>query len=343
MADSSRPLPAGKLPADLLARLLPTVKQNDPRVIVGPRVGTDAAAIDMGTNVLIVKSDPITFATEDAGWYLVNVNANDIACMGGTPKWLLVTVLLPEHSTTPALVTNIFESLQRACAALNIALVGGHTEITIGIDRPLLIGSMLGEASHADLIDPVSVRAGDAILLCKGIAIEGTALLARESAPALLAGLDPDTLNRCRQFLVNPGISVVSTAAAIRSSGVHVKSLHDPTEGGIASALHELCSAAGLGATVAMDAIKIYPETLELCKALDLDPLGLIASGALLAVVPPDAAETVCSHLRAAGTPCAQIGTFNESPGEVVATRNGSICEFPVFEVDEIARFFARQ
>ena len=83
----------GKLPASLLAELLRTIPQ-DPRVIVGPGVGRDAAVIDMGDGrVLVAKTDPITFATEHAGWYAVNVNANDIACMGAEPKWLLATAL----------------------------------------------------------------------------------------------------------------------------------------------------------------------------------------------------------------------------------------------------------
>src|SRR5688500_16531246 len=95
----TRSLPLGKLPADLLARLLGGLPRNDPRVIVPARPGVDAAAVEIGGRALIMTSDPITFPTERAGWYAVNVNANDIAVMGGDPRWLLVTVLLPEGTT----------------------------------------------------------------------------------------------------------------------------------------------------------------------------------------------------------------------------------------------------
>lgn len=333
-------LPAGKLPPELLAAVLSRVQMNDQRVLIGPRVGTDAAAIDLGSGVLIVKSDPITFATDDAGWYLVNVNANDIACMGGTPRWFMVTALLPEHATTPALVTDLFASLERACRELDITLIGGHTEITIGLDRPILIGSMLGETTHDALIDPSNAQEGDVILLCKGIAIEGTSLLAREAAEQLST---MNTLDRERAagFLDDPGISVVRAASLLRSSGAAIRAMHDPTEGGIATALRELGSAAGHDVHIDIDLIPIYPETKQVCATLGLDPFGLIASGALLAIVSAESAALAMDHLMANGVPCATIGSIGEPGTSVSATSGGEPVDMPEFEVDEIARYFA--
>lgn len=333
-------LPAGKLPPDLLASVLANVQVNDPRVLIGPRVGTDAAAIDTGASVLIVKSDPITFATDDAGWYLVNVNANDIACMGGAPRWLMVTALLPEHSTTRELVTELFASLQRACQELNITLIGGHTEITIGLDRPILIGSMLGETTRDDLIDPGNAQQGDAILLCKGIAIEGTSLLAREAADQL-GSMNPLDRERAAGFLHDPGISVVQAANLLRASGATIRAMHDPTEGGIATAIRELGAASGHSLVVDLDLIPVYPETRQICAALGLDPLGLIASGALLAVVSQDTAGPAMDYLMANGVPCATIGHLGEPGTNVEATSSGEPAVLPEFDVDEIARYFA--
>lgn len=314
---------------------LPSIDQ---RVIVGPKVGTDAAAIDMGNSVLIVKSDPITFPTDDAGWYLVHVNANDIACMGGTPKWLLVTALLPESSTTNSLVDGIFSSIRRACEELDISLVGGHTEITIGLDRPILVGSMLGEATHAELIDPSRVRPEDALLLCKGIAIEGTSILAHEiqapevSEPVLTSG---------RTFLHDPGISVVQAARLIIESATEVHALHDPTEGGLATALREIAAASDCGIEIDLDQVLVYPETVAICAALGLDPLGLIASGALLAAVPRADVDAIIRHLASHSVPCAQIGTFTSEARRIRATRSGKDSILPEFEVDELARYFS--
>ena len=340
MADSSRTFPAGKLPGDVLAEILPGLTRSDPRVLIGPRVGTDAAAIDMGQSVLVVKSDPITFATDDAGWYLVNVNANDIACMGATPKWLLVTALLPEHSTTHALVSALFASLSSACDALGISLVGGHTEITIGLDRPILIGSMLGETTRERLVNPERVGPGDVLLLCKGIAIEGTALLAREAPPRLLVGMSAKVKKRAEAFLHEPGISVVAAAEELWRSGAAIHAMHDPTEGGLATALREISTAAGNGLTVDLSRVYVYPETDAICRHLGIDPLGLIASGALLAVVPADCGDNAVRHMQECGIPCEVIGAFTDAePG--VTCSNGDPDALPDFDVDEIARFFA--
>lgn len=341
MVDAGQTFPAGKLPGDLLARLLPGLTQSDPRVLIGPRVGTDAAAIDMGSSVLVVKSDPITFATDDAGWYLVNVNANDIACMGAIPKWLLVTALLPERSTTEALVTNLFTSLSEASDALGITLIGGHTEITIGLDRPILIGSMLGETARDRLVNPENVEPGDALLLCKGIAIEGTALLAREAPSQHLENIPADIIAKANGFLRDPGISVVQAATELWRSGTPIRAMHDPTEGGLATALREISHSARCGLSVDLDMVHIYPETVELCRHLEIDPLGLIASGALLATIPAECAESTVAHMLQAGIPCNVIGTFTEGPEGVNATRNGSPASLPEFAVDEIARYFA--
>ena len=177
-------LNAGKLPLDLLGSLLGEVEIADPRVALGPRPGEDAALIDFGDRYLVAKTDPITFATDLIGWYMVNVNANDLAVMGATPKWLLATLLLPE-GIRESRVAEMFQQLTDACAELNIALVGGHTEVTYGLDRPIAVGAMLGEVDRDKAVLSSGVRPGDSLILTKGIAVEGTSILAREAADEL--------------------------------------------------------------------------------------------------------------------------------------------------------------
>jgi hydrogenase maturation factor len=122
-------LPLGKLPADLLAQLLSTLPTG-PRVILGPRPGEDAAVLDMADRYLVAKTDPITFATDEIGWYAVQVCANDIATTGAIPLWFMATILLPGGRATQAMAESIFAQIAEACRALNVAVVGGHTEIT---------------------------------------------------------------------------------------------------------------------------------------------------------------------------------------------------------------------
>lgn len=333
-------LPLGKLPSALLERLLARYATPDERLIIGPGVGRDAAAIALDAErAMVVKTDPITFATAEIGWYLVNVNANDLACLGATPRWLLVTALLPEGRTTPALVEEIFAGLHDACAPLGIALAGGHTEITHGLDRPILVGTLLGEAERAGLVQPGGARPGDAIVLTKGIAVEGTALIAGEREAEVAGRHGADFAARCRAFLREPGISVVRDAAIARAAGA--TALHDPTEGGLATGLRELAQAAGLGLEVDAAAIPTYPETAQLCADYGLDPLGLIASGALLAAAPPPAAARLVADLRAAGLSGAIIGRFTPPEAGLRLRRAGRDEALPEFPADEIARLFA--
>ena len=166
--------PLGKLPSDVLAAVLARHPVSDKRVLIGPRPGEDAAVIDLGDQLLVAKTDPITFASDEIGWYAVNVNANDIATMGAKPSWFMATLLLPQGQTTRQLVEGIFDQTSRACEALGVALVGGHTEITYGIDRPIIIGSMFGLGSTATLITTGGAQVGDALIVTKGIPVEGT-------------------------------------------------------------------------------------------------------------------------------------------------------------------------
>ena len=170
-------LPLGKLPPTLLAQLLAQAPIFDDRVLLKPGIGLDCAVIELGDTLLVFKSDPITFATDEIGWYLVQVNSNDIATMGATPRWLLVTMLLPEGKTTADLANKINQQLVAACQEKGISLIGGHTEVTYGLDRPILVGTLIGEVTRERLVTPQGINVGDHILLTKGIPIEATAIL----------------------------------------------------------------------------------------------------------------------------------------------------------------------
>ncbi len=334
-------LPAGKLPPPMLDRLLRRFAPNDPRLIVGPQMGEDAAVIDFGATYLVAKTDPITFATEEIGWYAVNVNANDIAVMGGMPRWFLATVLLPEKTSTPALVEAIYAQLAEACNALGVSLAGGHTEITVGIDRPIISGTMLGEVMPARLVRSSGVQPGDVLVLVRGVPIEGTAIIAREKEQELLArGFDPALLKRAQGFLHDPGISVVA-AAHLAVDTVAVHAMHDPTEGGLATGIWEMAQASGVGMTVDFDAVPVPQESQALCDAYGLDPLGVIASGALLVALAPAETGKLLAAFARADIPAQVIGHATKPAGEIKARRGGRDVVFPRFAVDEIARLFA--
>jgi hydrogenase expression/formation protein HypE len=339
--DPSQPLPAGKLPLPFLEKLLTRFAPRDPRIVVGPRAGEDAAVFDLGDRYLVAKTDPITFATSEIGWYAVNVNANDVAVMGARPRWFLATVLLPAGKATGELAEDIFRQIYEACEALGVSLAGGHTEITVDLNRPLVSGTMLGEVAPDKMLMTAGARPGDRIVLIKSAPIEGTALIALERAAVLRErGYDEAFICRSQRFLHEPGISVVRPALlAADAAGVHA--MHDPTEGGVMTGLLEMARGAGTGMTVDLDAIPIAPEGAALCREFGLDALGTIASGAVLVAVADDGADALVDTLAREGYPAQAIGAFTETAAGLVARRKGVEVPWPVFVADEITKIFA--
>ncbi len=334
--------PPGKLPPEFLEELLRRLPAADSRVRVGPGVGEDAALIDMGDRYLVAKTDPITFATDRIGWYLVNINANDVACMGADPKWLLVTCLLPEEGTDPGRVESLFQDLSEACSELGITVCGGHTEITLGLDRPILVGQLLGEVSKERFVDKRNIRPGDSILLTKGIAIEGTSILARERRDLLEGKVPRRVLEKARGFLEEPGISVVRDARiAFEAAGPDLHGMHDPTEGGLVQGVRELAMRAGAGVRLEGGKIPVLPETEMLTAPFGIDPMGLLASGALLIAVTSRAEDRVREALEGAGIPCMRIGRVAPETDGLTWVRDGRESALPRFVSDELVKAFS--
>lgn len=330
----------GKFPASLLERILAKVDISDPRVVVGPRVGEDTAVLQTSGSLLVAKSDPVTFATDQIGWYAVQVNANDVACTGGTPKWFLATLLVPERFTEDE-AEAVFDQILEACRSIDVSLVGGHSEVTYGIDRPIIMGTMLGEVEQDKLILTGGAQEGDSIVVTKGIAIEGTALLAREKASQLLqAGMSQEEIDKAASLLSVPGISVLQDArVACASSQVH--SMHDVTEGGLVTGLREVAKASGLGLAIEESSVPILSECQEVCEALGLDPLGLLASGALLITLPTADVPGLLTSLEGEGINGFEIGTMIEAAEGLQMVEFHGETPLPEFSRDELARYMS--
>ena len=311
----------GKWPAEDLARLLQAYASvPSPHVKVGPAIGVDAAVVRVGNADLVVATDPITFATDQIGWYAVTVNANDVAVCGAAPRFFLAAVLLPVDAG-PETAKAIFAGLADACKAMDVLLVGGHTERTAGLDRPIVCGTMLGDLEGRQPLTSAAAQPGDVAILTKGAAIEATALIARERGDRLAETVDAQVLARARNFLFDPGINVVEDARIARDGGAHA--LHDVTEGGVVTGLWEMARASGLGIEVDADRITVRDETRLLCDAVGIDPLEAIGSGALVAAVPPDGAEAMLAALASAEIEAAVVATFGAQGGPCRIKRSG--------------------
>ncbi|MFW9785197.1 MAG: AIR synthase family protein [Candidatus Heimdallarchaeota archaeon] len=344
MSRKSKKFSLGKLKHDYLVNLISDLEIDDERVILGSKIGEDAAVVNIpGDNYLVVKTDPITFATDQIGYYVVNINVNDIVCTGAKPKWFQSTILLPEDSTTSALIENIFRDIHKTCQSMGIAVIGGHTEITPNLDRPIVIGSLLGEVEKENLILTSGAEPGDALILTKGIFIEGTSIIAREKENELIRkNLDFEFIERCKGFLFNPGISVYKEAN-IATSNFKIKSLHDPTEGGVATGIAEMTIASNTGVILEREKIdnSILPEASKLSKIFDIDPMGTISSGSLLIAINDEFYGELIDLLRKNNIYAEKVGYFvNKDKGLNIREVDGSFNPLFYSETDEITKLF---
>ncbi|MBT7165852.1 MAG: hypothetical protein HN904_23935 [Victivallales bacterium] len=328
------PLLPGKLPPAVLAGILELAGPPPPELIVPPALGEDSAVLSLPGGLIAVGADPITFPTPLPGHFAVCVNANDLAVTGARPEYFTLTVLLPEGATAGQ-ARDIVAQAVATGRELGAVLIGGHTEITTAVTVPVLAVTMFGHLVRPTPLRTAGACPGDRIIQVNPYALEGTAILASDRAEQLAGQVSPEDLVEACALLADPGICVVEPALMVAERpGVHA--MHDPTEGGIATGLREMAEGAGLGARVERGAMLELAVTGRICAPLGIDPLGLISSGCLLMAVAPEDADRVCRTLAASGYQAADIGGFTAAQ-DMVLSQNGTVGDFPVFAVDELA------
>jgi hydrogenase maturation factor len=316
---------AGKVPIEVLQKIIFRnlgTKRDD--VLLYPSIGEDAAIIKSGNEVLAVSSDPITGAEKWLGWLAVHVNANDVATRGVQPRWFNSIILLPKNSTTE-LIEKICTQMDKAARQLKIAIIGGHCEVTSGIDHPIVTGCAIGVAENGKYLTCSGARIGDKIILTKGSGIEGTAILASDRRIELQIVFDEKLLRKAESFFER--ISVVKDALiAFKIGGV--SAMHDPTEGGVAGGLHELADAAKVGFNVYHEKIIVPEETQKICAYFNIDPLQLISSGSLLVIAKEEKANEIIGSLSRNGVNASIIGEIIDSTlGRNLITKTGEKTE----------------
>ena len=336
-------LKTGKLDIDILKKFLERSVILDPQVVIGPKIGEDAAVIDLGkgtNHYWVVTSDPITFTTEEIGYYGVVVNLNDIATMGAIPKWFLATLLFPEGSES-RIIEKVFRQVHNACQQFKISWIGGHTEITPGIEKMILSGHMIGEVKKNKLVTTSGARAGDLLLLVKGVCIEGTSIMAREKEAELLKrGISSSLIRKAKKFIFDPGIEVLR-AARIACEVGSVHSMHDPTEGGLINGMIEMAWASEKEIEVDLEKVLVYKESRILCQEFGLNPLGVIASGALLLTVSPSDLSPIQKAFRKNSIPFQVIGKVKKGPARVLKSDQKGRKELKPFPRDEILKIYS--
>jgi len=312
-------LELGKLPPDVLSKyLLGMTGAPSSELLVPPSVGLDFGVIKRGKEYLVVSSDPVTGVKERVGWYAVNVSANDVATSGNRPRFMQSIILLPEDAGLGT-VARISKEMHRTASRLGITIVGGHTEVTPGLGRPIVVTTAFAFARS--FVTAADAREGDTIMLTKSAAVEGTAICGSDPS-GIGAGFDRSMLARASRFYRK--LSIVDEAVAAFGTG-SVRAMHDCTEGGVLGAIYEMSYASNLGFELTERSIPVAKETSYVCSRLGLDPLRLISSGTLLLAVKTGGEEQVSRAVRATGSRVTAVGRFTK--GERVLLREGGRTE----------------
>ena len=312
----------GKLPKEILEKyVFPRVGLRRPEVLVGPKYGEDAAIISINNEkVLVVHSDPITAAYEHSGWLAVNIACNDIAVRGAEPRWILPVILLPENRKD--LLDRIMKEINSAAKALKVMVVGGHTEYLSMLKRPIISMTAIGVAYKDHYITTGNGEIGDRIIMTKTAGIEATAILAKDFEDLLLKkGVSMDLIRKSAKFISK--VSVVKEALILAKMGAHV--MHDPTSGGILGGLYEIAYASNLELRIMVEKIPVAKETQIFCNLLGLNPLKILSSGSLLALIPKDGVKEAVRRLREAQIDATIIGSVHGGCGVILTKKDGTI------------------
>jgi hydrogenase expression/formation protein HypE len=330
------PFRTGKIPTQVLIRNVFRYKGiRDRAVIMGSSVGEDAALVSLGKNVLVLTTVPVTGTASDIGWLAVHINANDVACRAAIPRWFLCDLLLPERSNV-RLVNAIMKQIDKAAKQVGVAVVGGHTEVTPGLKRPIVVGYIVGVVPRKRFVTSDGARPGDHLIMTKTVGIEGTAVLASDFGHELRPKVGRKLLGRARSL--RSLISVVDDALlAVEAGGV--RAMHDPTEGGLLQGVWELAEASGAGFLIHESRIAIRPETKQICSALKVDSLRLMSSGCLLIAADKRKSALILRRLRTHRIQASIIGMMTQRRrGRKLVALNGKAREIGASERDELYR-----
>jgi len=318
-------------------RVFPFVGNNDPDIILGAAFGEDVALTRIGGDVLVSHVDPIVGAISNIGWLAVHVACNDIATSGAPPRWILLLVLVPALDDED-LLEQIMRDASRAAKEIGVSIIGGHTGYSSGLSRSLVAVTAMGTASGRKLVRTSGAQTGDHVLVTKGIALEGTAILAQDfSDIAQGFGLSEQDLEEAHHLLGE--VSVVPEALILAEHGA--TTMHDVTRGGILETLLELAQLSKVCIEVDDSRLPIPSVVGRFAQAFQFDPLRMISSGTLAATVPPDRIADVTGALTKIGTLSADVGRVTDGVGVRLHRKEETLHYRRIrCEEDELARMW---
>lgn len=303
----------GKVPENVLKRsVFRQIHTRRPEVVLGAGVGEDCAAVKLAPDeTLVLSADPITGTAQDIGTLAIQVTINDLASAGAQPVGVLLTVLLPE-SVEELELREMMSQVEAACARANVQIMGGHTEVTAVVNRPVITVCGVGKVRDGCVVSTAGARSGMDIVVTKWIGIEGTSILAKEKEEELKTRFSALFVEQAQGF--DQYLSVLPEATVAVRSGVGA--MHDVTEGGIFGALWEMAEASGIGLEIDLKKIPVRQETVEICEYFGINPYQLISSGCMLMAAADG--NTLVRELEKEGISAAVIGKATDGNDRVL-------------------------
>ena len=254
---------------------------------------TDAAVLPemppgrpaLTTDAFVV--DPPVFSGGDLGCLSICGTVNDLAMAGARPLWLTWALILEEGADGDLLETCV-RGAAGAAEAAGVTVVAGDTKVVPRGkgDRLFAVTAGLGVVPPARELTDAFIRQGDVILVSGPIGDHGATILAHRhglEAPGLQSDCAP----------------LAGLVETLMESGAVVRSLHDPTRGGVMTVCHEVAQRSGLQVVLTESRVPVRPEVGAVCELLGLDPLALACEGRALVWVAADDAGRALEALRA--------------------------------------------
>jgi len=320
-------LPEGKLNNNLLKKLFSDIKNSSPKK---PKIGEDSTEILIKDHKkILVSSDPITFETDDIGGNLIDICSNDIYASGGIPKWLLVTCLIPLNTSFEEL-RNRLSSLSNKANINGIDIVGGHTEVTSSVNKFIISGTIIG-VYNKNFNENEKIKPNQDIIIGGLVGIEGSKIICSNIQKDEFLFKELET--KCKDL----SISVKKISESVLKSGGVIR-MHDPTEGGIATAINEITEYGNVGSQIVFEKIKFVENFEKACEKLKINPLGVISSGCLIIISNSDNSNKIISDLNQNNIPSSIIGKTTKKEKGNIIINNGKPIKLGRFDQDEIIK-----
>lgn len=325
-------LKTGKLDSELLEKIVfNNITFKRPEVITRPGIGEDCAVVDFGSYECIMSTDPITAAISDIGRLSIHISCNDIASNGVQPLGIMLAVMLPE-GTTEEQIEEMMRQAGEASEALGVEIIGGHTEITPAVTKPVIVSTAIGRGEKWASQNTENMKPGDYIMITKSAGLEGSGIIACDFEQQLENVLTKEEIQEAKELLNH--VSVVTEGVAAGKIGTH--GMHDVTEGGVLGAVWEMCQIAGTGAEVWVDKVPVKPVTKKICDYFDIDYLRLISSGCMVIMVAPEKKELMARTMEEAGIEASYIGVIKEADKGICMNVDGELIEIAPPASDEL-------